>query len=55
MPGSPKSTPTRVRVILNQGYIDLSKSKVNAEDENIGKEKFANSKALHSIIINISK
>ena len=43
------------KVDTNKGYIDLSKSKVTTDDENTGQEKFAKSKAVHSIIINISK
>ena len=51
-----KVEPVRViRVDVNKGYIDLSKSKVNPEDENNAKDKFAKAKAIHSILIHISE
>lgn len=43
------------KVDTTKGYIDLSKSKVNQEDEKIGLDKFAQAKALHSIVVNISR
>jgi len=42
------------KVDTNKGYIDLSKSKVNQDDEKFGDDKFAKAKATHSIVVNIS-
>ena len=51
-----KVEPVRViRVDTNKGYIDLSKSKVNVEDENAARDKFAKAKTVHSILIHIAE
>ena len=46
-----------IRVDLHSclGYIDLSKSKVNVEDENLAKDKFAKAKGIHSILIHVGE
>ena len=43
------------KLIINAGYIDLSKSKVNVEDENEARDKYAKAKAIHSILIHVSE
>lgn len=45
----------RVNILIKAGYIDLSKSKVNPDEENEARDKFAKAKSVHSILIHVSE